>query len=93
MVSIQKILPDVWEILLKSLASYEIKSTFEDVVNPSLIDIHALQVEDVLVIPFGGLDRFKQTWFFWVDSVLRISIEMSHEGKVTEFGYGYKDLS
>ena len=48
------ILPDVWEIILKALGAYEIKSRFEDVVNPSLRDVHALQVEDILVLPFGG---------------------------------------
>jgi hypothetical protein len=48
------IFPDVWEIMMELLASYQVRSRFEDLVNPSLTAIHQLQVADVLVIPFGG---------------------------------------
>jgi hypothetical protein len=46
--------PDVWEIILRSLGVYEVKNKFKDMVIPSLHKVHLLQVEDILVTPFGG---------------------------------------
>ena len=58
------ILPDIWEMILKSVARFEIKRKWEDIVNVSLSLLHGLQLDDLAVLPFG--DKFSMAG--WVGS-------------------------
>jgi hypothetical protein len=58
------ILPDIWEMILKSVARFEIKRKWEEIVNISLSLLHGLQLDDLAVLPFG--DKFSMAG--WVGS-------------------------
>jgi hypothetical protein len=58
------ILPDIWEMILKAVAKFEIKRKWEDIINQTLSLIHGLQLEDMMILPFG--DNFSMAG--WVGS-------------------------
>ena len=58
------ILPDIWEMIQKSVDRFEIKKKWEEIINVSLSLLHGLQLDDLTVLPFG--DKFSMAG--WVGS-------------------------
>jgi hypothetical protein len=84
------ILPDLWEFVLKSLGPLlEMKSRLEPVINASLTLIHLLQVDDVMVLPFG--DGFSMAGWVGTNKLGFAWLVPNYISHFLEVYYGFKE--